>query len=388
MKHIKNLKKRSLALLLCAVVLGTALTGCGDKDGEQKESGNDTSASVSGTASGTAQSEDVFDENDYAVYNIAGATTAYPDTPWVLRYEWEGGSSSVNYDEFRYYQLLYKNHFDNGNDTYWETNPEQVEVVTELFHDEIIRNHAVMAECNAYGITLTEEEQKEIDWGVAELISSFGGKDTFDEALIQYYMTEWLYNYQSALSYFYEKLFEYYKENGQILNEDTEVRAMLEGDDFIRCKHILIMNDAGDDVAANRAQADDLLTRLQNGEDFDTLMNEYSEDTGLAGNPGGYYFFRGEMVAEFEDASFALAEGELSGVVESTYGYHIILRCEKEASYLDENLAEIKDSYQNLRFYKVLEEVSDGWTVVPSDTYDAVNTWAYAASVEGVAKAK
>ncbi len=60
---------------------------------------------------------------------------------------------------------------------------------------------------------------------------------------------------------------------------------------------------------------------------FDKLMNENSEDTGLATHPEGYLFLPGEMVEEFENGVLALDEDlGLSGVVESDYGYHIILR--------------------------------------------------------------
>lgn len=57
-------------------------------------------------------------------------------------------------------------------------------------------------------------------------------------------------------------------------------------------------------------------------------MNANSEDTGLAANPDGYAFTTGEMVQEFEDATRALEPGQISGLVESSYGYHIILRLE------------------------------------------------------------
>ena len=95
-------------------------------------------------------------------------------------------------------------------------------------------------------------------------------------------------------------------------------------------------------IAEKKAQAEDLLAQLRTSSDpetlFDELMNQYSEDTGLESNPDGYTTTAGEMVPEFEQGALALKPGEISGIVESSYGYHIILRGEVAEldSYADE----------------------------------------------------
>ena len=55
-------------------------------------------------------------------------------------------------------------------------------------------------------------------------------------------------------------------------------------------------------------------------------MNQYSEDTGLEANPDGYVFTSGQMVEPFEEGTRALDYGQISDIVESDYGFHIILR--------------------------------------------------------------
>ena len=83
-------------------------------------------------------------------------------------------------------------------------------------------------------------------------------------------------------------------------------------------------------VLEKTALARDILTRIEDSsnpiETFNRLADEYSEDTGRETNPHGYIFTPGIMVAEFEDTTEALGYGEMSGIVESDYGYHIILR--------------------------------------------------------------
>jgi len=77
--------------------------------------------------------------------------------------------------------------------------------------------------------------------------------------------------------------------------------------------------------AAAKKKADDLLARLKKGESFEALAKQYSEDYSNASQGGDLGWFpRGRMVKEFDDTAFRLKKGELSGVVKTEFGYHII----------------------------------------------------------------
>jgi parvulin-like peptidyl-prolyl isomerase len=79
------------------------------------------------------------------------------------------------------------------------------------------------------------------------------------------------------------------------------------------------------DPKQTRAKAEDLLARLRAGGDFNALAKEFSIDTSNKDQGGDLgWFGRGMMVKPFEDAAFALKPGELSGIVETQFGYHII----------------------------------------------------------------
>ncbi len=96
----------------------------------------------------------------------------------------------------------------------------------------------------------------------------------------------------------------------------------------VRSRHILIKveESATDEQRAEaRARIDALLVRVRAGEDFATLARQNSDDTGSARKGGDLgYNPRGRMVAPFDTAQFALAPGEVSDVVTTTFGFHII----------------------------------------------------------------
>jgi parvulin-like peptidyl-prolyl isomerase len=86
------------------------------------------------------------------------------------------------------------------------------------------------------------------------------------------------------------------------------------------------------DTKAARAKAEGLLARARAGEDFTKLANEFTEDPSGKGTGGDLgWFGHGAMVKPFEDAAFALKPGELSGIVETQFGYHIIKVEERRA---------------------------------------------------------
>ena len=84
-------------------------------------------------------------------------------------------------------------------------------------------------------------------------------------------------------------------------------------------------------VADARAKADDVLKQLKAGGDFAKLAEKYSEDPGTAKKGGELdWIGRGRTVPEFEKAAFSLPKGQISDLVKSSYGYHIIQVLDKQ----------------------------------------------------------
>jgi peptidyl-prolyl cis-trans isomerase D len=106
----------------------------------------------------------------------------------------------------------------------------------------------------------------------------------------------------------------FYKENQAQYSTPEQVRA----------SHILLKTE-GKDEAAVRAQAEEVLKRVKAGEDFAALAKQYSEDESNNANGGDLdYFGRGSMVPEFEQAAFAMKTGDISDLVKTSFGFHII----------------------------------------------------------------
>lgn len=98
-------------------------------------------------------------------------------------------------------------------------------------------------------------------------------------------------------------------------------------DEKVKASHILIkVNESRNDDSA-KALAQELRERVLNGEDFAKLAKQYSEDPSAERNAGSLGFFkRGQMVQPFEEAAFAMKKpGELSDVIRTPFGYHVIM---------------------------------------------------------------
>jgi len=101
-------------------------------------------------------------------------------------------------------------------------------------------------------------------------------------------------------------------------------------EELLGAKHILIsfMEHGSEENALQFAE--EIWQRLIDGEDFDELMETYSDDLGKESFPQGYTFLSGEMVPEFEQGTLSLEIGEMSEPVVSQFGFHIILRTEPD----------------------------------------------------------
>jgi parvulin-like peptidyl-prolyl isomerase len=140
----------------------------------------------------------------------------------------------------------------------------------------------------------------------------------------------------------------------KILISEEDVQKAYREDKTASVRHILMRTQGKDNAEKEEIhkKMEGILSRIKNGEDFAELAKAYSEDTGSKDNGGLYENFgRGQMVKPFEQAAFSVPVGEISDIVETSYGYHIIkvIDRNKETRPLDEVRSEIEGHLRQMQ---------------------------------------
>ncbi len=348
-----NSLKKLLAIALVLVMVFTLLTACGDKE-------NDTDASNAGLF---IDGKQVLDSDDI-IMTVNG-------------YE-------VPFDEYRYmYMFLDLNYFSQGDPTYWENYPDDFAYLNEVTSSYVIEANWGNLLADEYGITLTEEDLATVATYMDEQVAQFESEEEFEKALVESGMTRdlltRLLQQEIMCNRVYEELF--VKEGAPLAPSDDEIRRTLLND-YVRAQHLLISFDHFADLEgyedyteeqlkeAALELANNSLELINSGKaNIYDLAQEIGDDPGMLKNEKGYLFTYGEMVKEFEESAFSLEVDQISGLVETTYGYHIIQRLDHDA-YIVANADECRELVINAAFNNYVDEMLANAEVVYNENYD------------------
>lgn len=340
--------KKILALILALIVAMTCLAACGD-------------------------SSDGDDGDLSGFFKIDGKEV---DTDGLIMMNIDG--IDVPFDEYRYmYMYVDSVAFSGGSPEYWADFADDFPQLLEITEAQILENHWGQMLANKYNISFTDEDIAEIDSYMQEQRDFFETEEDYLAALEESAITEDLLRriieQQVIGNRAYEEL--YNKEGAPLAPSDDEIKADL-AENYVRVYHVLVAFDSFDGTDEEVRQyalavAEDMLERIQNGEDIYELAQTEGDDPGMIGNPDGYFFTYDYMVEPFEKASFALEVGELSGLVETSYGYHIILRLEQE-QYVEDNWEDLRYSYINAVFNEDVDEMLENANITYWKDYDKI----------------
>jgi parvulin-like peptidyl-prolyl isomerase len=192
--------------------------------------------------------------------------------------------------------------------------------------ESLVERQVILNEAARRKIVVTPAQ---VDAKIAELKAQTGGDKAFQDALAQEAMTvdDLRHEIQTGLTM--QALAEALTSGLKV--SEAEVKAYYDShsEEFdrpeeVHVRHILVKD---------KAKAEKLLAQLKGGADFAAVAKEHSEDPGSKEDGGDLGFFgRGRMVQPFEEAAFKLKPGELSGLVETQFGFHILQGLEHRAA--------------------------------------------------------
>ena len=222
--------------------------------------------------------------------------------------------------------------------------------------DALISDKVIELEAKKHNVTVSKKAiQSQLD----TLAAQYGSEEALESALSSnnmtisdakksintYLLTKKLM--EPSLKIADNELKSYFKENKDTYNQAAQVKA----------SHILV-ND--------KKTAKTVLAKLNNGGDWNKIAKEYSQDSSNASDGGDLgYFSKPDMDENFANAAFSLKVGEISGIVKSSYGYHIIKvtgkKPAKEATYAEVK-AKVKDAI-------VEQKINDNYSTWLSTLY-------------------
>ena len=291
------------------------------------------------------------------------------------------GDVTVSKEQYRIIAMSLKSQFltENGieetadmwekyaDDSYSATMQEYLDAYIQSY---IIRASVYSQHFDKLGLKLDAETEKEIASTIAALEKSYGGKEQLKKSL-----EETGYDYDQFISQYYDEakeeavIMHYFGPDSKINPTPREDVIAYYNEYYTKVKHIFFStqdeetNDYSNEKKAEIGQkAKEVYDRVVAGEDFETLLDEFNEDPGMASNPDGYTFSTEDtsFVPIFRETAFDMEAGEVR-LIQSYMGYHIMKKypfTENDA-FAPENERMLIENMKSTEATELLEELKE-----------------------------
>ena len=269
--------KRIISAILCLLcVASLTFSSCSKKQGNDEDSSKDNL----NTVENTDVPEVVTDESD----NI-----------FIMKV----GDREISKAEYKFYYLTYKYNCDMGDNSYWDNNDTMKQYLYDTVLKEIKANCAIDALAKEKNIdTESDEINSSVNSYISKVIQSAGSTDEYYKTLSSMYLSDKFLRSLVRANAVMSKIYDELVSSNEISATDEELLNYI-NENYVHVKHILLKTQDRDEdeKAAIRAKAESILASAKNGENFEKLVEENSED-GMDVNTG-YYFTTGQMLEEF-----------------------------------------------------------------------------------------
>ena len=282
--------------------------------------------------------------------------------------------NDITVKQFQSTLALYKQSLESMyGSTIWDTEVEEgvkyKDKFKDIMLDQMIDIEAVCEQARKEKLVPTKEE---VDKAFNDLKKNIDADKEYKNQLKEMGIDDTYLRNQQEQDLTIQKYKENFDKNVKITDEEMKKYYEEHKKDYykdeVKASHILIstVDDNGKPLSEAKKKeakkkAEEVLKKAKSGEEFSELAKEYSDDPGSAANGGDLgYFTKGQMVQPFEEAAFSLKPGEISGLVESEHGYHIIKvydKIDKQLSF-DEVKDQIKKTLIEDKYMENIESIS------------------------------
>ena len=285
------------------------------------------------------------------------------------------GEYEVPLELYKYVALNTKADYEKGGGSdIWlgESGAAKLSELEDSINETIVHLYTTLYVCDEYGISPDDSYITDaLDIQMDAIYEGYENDyDVYAEEIAEYHMNDSVYRFITRNDILSEELIQKMMDDKVIPSTDEELEGIISGPDFIHVKQILISNDNGNSEEENLALAEDILKKLNDGADFDEMIQQYGGDLYLFNTDNGYYISRGSYHEAFEEAAFSLEIGEISGIVKTDAGFSIIKRYPKDAEFIAENFNMLADDYIRGRYNLILAEKGKELSVTYTDAME------------------